>query len=47
MAFETVKKDFSRQHLWYCEIVVGGETYRFCENISPNSVRTYRLSLSA
>lgn len=35
MAFDTVKKEFSRQHLWYCEIVVGGETYRFCENISP------------
>ena len=35
MAFETVKKDFSRQHMWYCEIVVDGETYRFCENISP------------
>lgn len=35
MAFETVKKDFTREHLWYCEIVVHGETYRFCENISP------------
>ena len=35
MAFDTVKKDFSRQHLWYCEIVVDGETYRFCENITP------------
>jgi hypothetical protein len=35
MAFETIKKQFSRQHLWYCEIVVGGETYRFCENIVP------------
>ena len=35
MAFDTVKKDFTREHLWYCEIVVDGETYRFCENISP------------
>ena len=35
MAFDTVKKEFSRQHLWYCEIVVSGETYRFCENITP------------
>lgn len=35
MAFDTVKKEFSRQHLWYCEIAVDGETYRFCENITP------------
>ena len=35
MAFDTVKKEFSRQHLWYCEIIVDGETYRFCENITP------------
>jgi hypothetical protein len=35
MAFDTIKKEFSRQHLWYCEIIVDGETYRFCENITP------------
>jgi hypothetical protein len=35
MAFDTIKKEFSRQHLWYCEIVVDSETYRFCENITP------------
>jgi hypothetical protein len=35
MAFDTIKKEFSRQHLWYCEIIVDGQTYRFCENISP------------
>jgi len=35
MAYDTLKKQFSREHLWYCEIEVDGETYRFCENISP------------
>lgn len=35
MAFDTVKKNFTREHLWYCEIIVDGQTYRFCENISP------------
>tara|TARA_R110000782_G_scaffold84834_1_gene165254 strand:- start:132 stop:2306 length:2175 start_codon:yes stop_codon:yes gene_type:complete len=35
MAFDTIKKEFSREHLWYCEIIVDGQTYRFCENITP------------
>jgi hypothetical protein len=35
MAFDNEKRQFSREHLWYCEIVVGGETYRFCEDITP------------
>ena len=35
MAFDNERKKYSKQHLWYVEIEVGGTTYRFCENRSP------------
>ena len=35
MAFETERKKYTRQHMWYCEIEVGGTTYTICENVAP------------
>lgn len=33
--FDTVKKEFTKEHLWIVELVVGETTLRFCENRSP------------
>lgn len=35
MAFDTVRKKFAKEHIWYVEIEVDGATYRFCENRAP------------
>ena len=35
MAFDTAKREYSKEHLWYVEIEVNDTTYRFCENRSP------------
>lgn len=35
MAFETVKKTFTKEHLWIVELIIGETTLRFCENRSP------------
>lgn len=35
MAYDTEKKKYSKEHLWYVEIEVSGTIYRFCENRSP------------
>lgn len=35
MAFQTEKKKYAKEHLWFVEIEVGGTIYRFCENRSP------------
>lgn len=35
MAFDTVKKTFTKEHMWIVEIVIGLTTLRFCENRSP------------
>jgi hypothetical protein len=35
MAYDNEKKKYSKEHLWYVEIEVNGNTYRFCENRSP------------
>lgn len=38
MAFDTLRKDYTKEHLWYVEIEVDGTTYRFCENRAPMPV---------
>lgn len=35
MSFDTVRKAYSKEHLWYAEIEVNGTIRRFCENRSP------------
>lgn len=35
MAFDTVKKTFTKEHMWIVEITSGETIYRFCENRSP------------
>ena len=35
MAFDSEKRLYGKEHLWYIEIEVDGTTYRFCENRSP------------
>lgn len=35
MAFDTVKKTFTKEHMWIVELISGETTYRFCENRSP------------
>lgn len=35
MAYDSEKRKYSKEHLWYVEIEVNGTTYRFCENRSP------------
>lgn len=35
MAFEVVKKTFTKEHLWIVELTIGEDTLRFCENRSP------------
>jgi hypothetical protein len=35
MAFDTLRRQYFKQHFWYCEVEVGGTTYIFCENRSP------------
>jgi hypothetical protein len=35
MAFDTLRKEYFKEHFWYCEVEVDGVTYRFCENRYP------------
>lgn len=35
MAFDTVKKTFTKEHMWIVELIIGETTLRFCENRSP------------
>lgn len=35
MAFDSEKRLYSKEHIWYIEIEIDGTTYRFCENRSP------------
>lgn len=35
MAFDSEKRLYGKEHLWYIEIEIDGTTYRFCENRSP------------
>lgn len=35
MAFDTVKKTFTKEHMWIVELIIGENTLRFCENRSP------------
>lgn len=35
MAFDTERKKYSKEPLWFVEIEVNGTLYRFCENRSP------------
>ena len=35
MAFDVVKKTFTKEHLWIVELTIGEDTLRFCENRSP------------
>lgn len=35
MAYDTVKKAYTKEPFWYVEIEVDGQIFRFCENRSP------------
>jgi hypothetical protein len=35
MSFENQRQQFTREHLWFCEVEVNGQTFRFCENRAP------------
>ena len=35
MAFDTVKKTFTKEHMWIVEVTSGENVFRFCENRSP------------
>jgi hypothetical protein len=35
MAYDNVKREYAKEHLWYVEIEVDGTVYRFCENRAP------------
>ena len=32
MAFDTLRKQYTKEHFWYCEVEVNNSTYRFCED---------------
>lgn len=35
MSFELLRQRFTREHIWVVEIILGGNTWRFCENRAP------------
>ena len=35
MSFDSLKRQYTKEHLWIVELDIKGETYRFCENIVP------------
>lgn len=35
MAYDSERKKFTKEHIWYVEIEVDGTTIRFCEDIAP------------